>query len=208
MVSLEGQRVLLVPYMPQHVPIYHLWMQDPGLLEATGSQPLTLEEEFGMQLSWNVDPLKCTFIVLDKQRIIGQFRHGDPHTEAMVGDVNLYLNDVENRTTAEIEIMIAEPHCRGKGLGKESVLLMMAHAIDQFNIQRFRAKIGDSNIPSLHLFRSLGFKDVSHSVVFKEVTLDLMADEALHSALKAWLIEFIVHKKGALTFQATWDLKT
>ncbi|XVE72512.1 hypothetical protein DITRI_Ditri11bG0045300 [Diplodiscus trichospermus] len=56
-VSLEGQKVIMVPYMEAHVPKYHLWMQDPALLQATGSEPLTLQQEYDMELSWNQDPL-------------------------------------------------------------------------------------------------------------------------------------------------------
>lgn len=55
-VSLEGARVILVPYMKEHVPKYHDWMQDQALLQATGSEPLTLDQEYQMQLSWNQDP--------------------------------------------------------------------------------------------------------------------------------------------------------
>ncbi|KAM0062175.1 putative transcription regulator GNAT family [Helianthus debilis subsp. tardiflorus] len=172
-VSLEGSKVILVPYMKQHVLNYHQWMQDPFLLQTTGSDPLTLEEEYQMQLSWTQDPLKCTFIILDKGLISGKFNHGDPHVEAMVGDVNMYMNDLEDAQLGEIEIMIAEPKSRGKGLGKESVLMMLAFAIENHKINTFRAKIGDSNEASLNMFRKLGFKEVSHSEIFKEVTLEL-----------------------------------
>ncbi|CAN1288779.1 N-acetyltransferase 9-like protein [Linum perenne] len=108
-VSLEGEKVILVPYMEAHVPKYHQWMQDPALLQATGSEPLSLEEEYDMQLSWTQDPLKRTFIVLDKDFVEGGFVHGDPHVEAMVGDVNIYMNDMDDPQMAEVEIMIAEP---------------------------------------------------------------------------------------------------
>lgn len=56
-VSVEGEKVVLVPYMREHVPKYHEWMQDPSLLQATGSEPLTLDQEYDMQLSWTQDPL-------------------------------------------------------------------------------------------------------------------------------------------------------
>ncbi|KAL6137018.1 hypothetical protein ACLB2K_062313 [Fragaria x ananassa] len=55
-VSLEGKKVILVPYMKEHVPKYHEWMQDPALLQATGSEPLTLDQEYQMQLTWTQDP--------------------------------------------------------------------------------------------------------------------------------------------------------
>lgn len=173
--SLEGEKVILVPYMKEHVPKYHEWMQDPLLLQATGSEPLSLDEECQMHLSWTQDPNKHTFIVLDKQLLEGEFVHGDAHVEAMVGDVNIYMNDPDNLHVAEIEIMIAESNSRGKGLGEESVLMMMAFAADKYGIQTFRAKIGESNKASLKLFHKLGFDDVSHSEAFKEVTLELPA---------------------------------
>jgi RimJ/RimL family protein N-acetyltransferase len=87
----------------------------------------------------------------------------------MAGDVNLFLNEPEELSTAEIEIMIAESHSRGKGLGKEAVNLMMVFGCQQLGITKFVAKIGESNEASLHLFRSLGFQDVSHSPIFQQV---------------------------------------
>ena len=45
----------------------------------------------------------------------------------MVGDVNLFFNDPDDAAAAEIDIMIAEPDCRGRGLGREAVTLMMQY---------------------------------------------------------------------------------
>ncbi|KAL9319540.1 hypothetical protein ACSQ67_011379 [Phaseolus vulgaris] len=172
-VSLEGEKVILVPYMEDHVPKYHQWMKDPSLLQATASEPLTLQEEYRMQLSWFQDPTKETFIVLDKDLVVGQFSHGQPHLEAMVGDVNLFMNDLDDPHVAEVEIMIAEQKSRRKGLGKESVLMMITFAIEKLGINIFRTKIGDSNGASLDLFQKLGFVQTSYSSTFKEVTLEL-----------------------------------
>ncbi len=52
----EGEKLILVPYEEAHVELYHAWMQDPGLLEATGSEPLSLAQEYAMQRSWAEDP--------------------------------------------------------------------------------------------------------------------------------------------------------
>lgn len=114
-----GERALMVPYMREHVPRYHDWMQDPALLEATASEPLSLSQEFEVHRSWTLDPLKHTFIVLDKELIEGEFVPGNPHTEAMVGDVNIYMNDSDDMQIAEIEIMIAE-HKSPKGYWSRS----------------------------------------------------------------------------------------
>ncbi|XP_008229869.1 PREDICTED: N-acetyltransferase 9-like protein [Prunus mume] len=192
-VSLEGGRVILVPYMKEHVPKYHEWMQDPALLQATGSEPLTLDQEYQMQLTWTQDPNKQTFIVLDKQLVVGEFNHGRPHVEAMVGDVNLYMNDLDDPQMAEIEIMIAEPKSRGKGFGKESALMMMAFAVENLGIHIFRAKIGELNGASLSLFRKLGFEETSYSEIFKEVTLELSVTKAKHDELLQLMDSFITH---------------
>ena len=95
----------------------------------------------------------------------------------MAGDTNLFLNDPENPAAAEIEVMIAEPGSRGKGLGKEAVTAMMAYGSTSLGITTFVAKIGDANAPSLGLFASLGFQEVSRSDVFKEATLELRVDQ-------------------------------
>lgn len=49
---------------PEHLPNYHEWMQDPDLLDATASEPLTMEQEIEMQQEWRDDDKKCTFIIL------------------------------------------------------------------------------------------------------------------------------------------------
>ncbi|XP_042973943.1 N-acetyltransferase 9-like protein isoform X2 [Carya illinoinensis] len=194
-VSLEGKKVIMVPYMEAHVPKYHEWMQDPALLQATGSEPLTLDQEFQMQLSWSQDPRRLviiikesdirfaeqTFIVLDKEMVVGDFIHGDPHVEAMIGDVNLYMNDLDDPHMAEIEIMIAEPKSRGKGLGNECVLIMMAFAVENLEICVFRAKIGESNGTSLALFKKLVTLELQVTKPKQEELLHLMGSVLTHA---------------------------
>ena len=57
---LSGGGVVLVPYRPEHVETYHAWMQSTHLLEVTGSEPMTLEEEVDMQRSWLEDDDKAS----------------------------------------------------------------------------------------------------------------------------------------------------
>ena len=159
-----GDKVTLVPYHKSHVPIYHEWMKDPFLQETTASEPLTLEQEFEMQVSWETDPCKCTFIL----------EVGD----VMVGDVNLYmfLEDDQKRC-AELEVMVALPAYRSKGLGTEAVQRMMHYGINVLQIQKFMVKISSDNLPSLAMFNKLGFRATSTSIVFNETTFELESDD-------------------------------
>ena len=120
-ICLVSSKVVLVPYRPEHVPKYHEWMKDPHLLEATGSEPLSYEEECEMQESWRDDDSKCTFIVHQRHpsneekcdtpgssvantreseeadsdaNFQGSFDVKD-HLDEMIGDVNLFLSVIE-----------------------------------------------------------------------------------------------------------------
>lgn len=74
-----------------------------------------------MQKSWYLDDDKCTFIVLEAAKIPAAAAAAQDDREqevaAMVGDVNLFFNDHDDATSAELEVMIAEPAARGRGLG-------------------------------------------------------------------------------------------
>jgi RimJ/RimL family protein N-acetyltransferase len=54
----------------------------------------------------------------------------------MIGDVNLFFTDTEDPHSAEIEIMIANAKYRGKGIGKEAVLIMMQYGIEDLKVRQ------------------------------------------------------------------------
>ncbi|XP_058140661.1 alpha/beta-tubulin-N-acetyltransferase 9 isoform X5 [Dasypus novemcinctus] len=172
---LLGKKVVLVPYTSAHVPRYHEWMKSEELQRLTASEPLTLEQEYTMQHSWREDADKCTFIVLDAEK--WQAQPGTPEESCMAGDVNLFLTDPGDPTLGEIEVMIAEPSCRGRGFGTEAVLMMMLYGVTKLGLTKFEAKIGQGNEPSIHMFHKLHFEQVAVSSVFQEVTLRLMVSE-------------------------------
>ncbi|CAD7702917.1 unnamed protein product [Ostreobium quekettii] len=170
--TVDGERVKLVPYRPEHVDVYHRWMADPWLQQATASEPLSLEEERRMQESWAEDPKKCTFILLDKTR-----------GGAMAGDVNLFWND-EDPSCAEIEVMVAEEGSRRRGLACEALQLFMAYATRVLGVQRFVAKIGEDNVASIALFIKLGFSQNGRSPIFKEVHMELAIAGSVEAQMK------------------------
>jgi RimJ/RimL family protein N-acetyltransferase len=148
--SLKGASVVLVPYAKKFVEKYHIWMTDPYLQEATASEPLSLEEEYAMQKSWRDDTKKCTFIIL---AIEGDSTDTLQELDSMVGDVNLFMNDYENAFNAEIEVMIADPRYRRRGLASDALKLMIFYGTEQLKLKRFFAKIGENNLASIALFK-------------------------------------------------------
>ncbi|XP_038064266.1 N-acetyltransferase 9-like protein isoform X1 [Patiria miniata] len=176
---IEGSRTVLVPYKEHHVIRYNDWMQSAELQQLTASEPLTLQQEYEMQKSWHLDETKCTFIILELEKWDDvEYQEID----CMCGDVNLYFLNTDDRD-AEIEIMIAEPSCRRKGIGQEALLLMMQYGVTKLQVSRFVAKIGLQNQPSLSLFKKLGFEEESVSEVFNEVTLQFQVTEKVQDLL-------------------------
>lgn len=202
-----GSSSILVPYRREHVKKYHDWMLDPVLLEATASEPLSLEEEYENQESWRDDPGKVTFIILAKEACLekndvpvarnGAFVQDNLH--AMAGDVNLFLSDEDEETDddgsdqekepssaegmvprrqAEVDIMIVETVYRRNGLGTDAVCLMMMYGATHLNIRRFFCKINEDNIASLTLFRKLGFQQCAYAECFHEIELELKRDSS------------------------------
>ncbi|RCN43839.1 acetyltransferase, GNAT family [Ancylostoma caninum] len=172
-VKIIGKNVILVPYEKDHVPKYHNWMEDEELRRLTGSERLSLDDEYKMQQTWRADEDKLTFIILSRAMV----DNGSTEIESMIGDVNLFLQSEDD--TGELEVMVAEETARGSGVGTEAVSLMISYALNELPVKRFFVKITDDNTASLHLFEdTLKFRRVSHSEAFKEYTLELPSSEA------------------------------
>lgn len=176
-----------------------------NLQTLTASDPLTLPEEYAMQRSWRQDRDKLTFIVCTaplsqdaetpstaEQMTPGQ--HDAP--EHMIGDVNLFLyadvdsdsdveekkvgeeeeNDNAHALVAELEIMIARPDARGKGLAHETLRAFLCYVSTELAailaeydgssvsaagkaswLKYLRVKIDKDNVRSIRLFERVGF---------------------------------------------------
>ncbi|CAE6512020.1 unnamed protein product [Rhizoctonia solani] len=182
--AIIGQKVVLVPYRSEHVERYHKWMQDPELLELTASEPLSFEEEMDMQRKWRDDADKLTFIILARTNPDSTMTDTDSIRELpMIGDVNLFLKDVEtddgDRKEAEVEIMIAERGYRRKGLAFEALQMFLGYttrrdqSVPGLGLDPYQlvVRIGGSNAPSRELFKRLGFVVSKEVAVFDEVEM-------------------------------------
>ncbi|CED83926.1 Acyl-CoA synthetase [Phaffia rhodozyma] len=145
----------------------------------TASEPLSLEEEYGMQESWATDEDKLTFIVLSRPSANSS---EDPlplseeiEKARMIGDVNMFFHEPEEEGSvgdAECEVMIAELDARRKGLAYEALSVFLRYAtsppLSIPTSSNLMAKISTSNPSSLGLFNKLGFQVVKLSEVWQE----------------------------------------
>ena len=159
------------------------WMKDPYILEMTASEPLSLEEEYAMQASWRDDSRKCTFILLASTALYRYVRgydtvdsDEDGDIVRMIGDVNLFLNDRDDdMSIAEIEVMIAERDFRRKGCATKALQLLMHYAHNTLGITRFYAKINESNLDSIAMFRDkLLYREVNYVSAFGEYEYEFL----------------------------------
>ncbi|KAF9554047.1 hypothetical protein CPC08DRAFT_767056 [Agrocybe pediades] len=185
-------------------------MLDEELRTLTASEPLTLEEEYEMQEKWQSDEDKLTFIILAREsesttQTLEMSETLSPDDERlkkhpMVGDVNIFLHgdirsastpkegeEEEEEFTAEVEIMIAEPSFRRKGLAYDALQLMLGYATGQPRLfklsssipdsklgippQSLITRISESNTPSIRLFEKLGFTITKRVEVFQEIEM-------------------------------------
>ena len=83
-----------------------------------------------------------------------------------VGIVELFnYSPLNDRAELGIEI---EPAWQGKGLGKRSVLKMLRYAKEELALHTLYAIVEEDNIPSLSLFRNLGFEEQTIRNWFRE----------------------------------------
>lgn len=178
--KINGQKVVLVPYCPHHVPKYHEWMKSEELQHLTGSEPLALEEEYEMQKTWKESDDKCTFIILHRETL----EDTDSEIEAMIGDTNIFLREDDDKViVGEAEIMIAEHGFRGQKLGLEAITLMLLYGAKHLNIQVYEVKIKLDNTKSIKLFEKLGFSETAKSEIFQETTMTVKVNENWIEAL-------------------------
>eukprot|EP01054_Gregarina_sp_Poly1_P009818 Gregarina_sp_Poly_1__9817@NODE_629_length_7064_cov_625_434043_g482_i0_p5_GENE_NODE_629_length_7064_cov_625_434043_g482_i0NODE_629_length_7064_cov_625_434043_g482_i0_p5_ORF_typecomplete_len131_score20_20Acetyltransf_3/PF13302_7/6_1e20Acetyltransf_4/PF13420_7/4_3e08FR47/PF08445_10/3_4e07Acetyltransf_8/PF13523_6/9_4e07Acetyltransf_1/PF00583_25/5e06Acetyltransf_10/PF13673_7/1_9e05Acetyltransf_7/PF13508_7/0_017Gly_acyl_tr_C/PF08444_10/0_12_NODE_629_length_7064_cov_625_434043_g482_i064626854 len=128
---------------------------------------MTAQDISHMQQRWNEDLDKFNFLIDSRT------------SQKTIGDIGLFFApDYEKGSgfvysVGEISMMIAEPNARHLGFGSEAFLLMATWAKATFGTQRILAKIKNENIPSRRFFMKLGFKEVSRSHYFQEISMEL-----------------------------------
>jgi RimJ/RimL family protein N-acetyltransferase len=172
--KITGKNIVLVPYRAYHVIKYNQWMSSKEMQELTSSEPLSLSEEYEMQVKWLTDEDKLTFLILRRDYYENNQLKDIKEKEllSMIGDVNIFLYKEDGKIEAELEVMIVDKENRGRGAGKEAVSLMMIYASQNLkDLSSFFVKIDDTNEASISLFKKLGFVQYEYVKAFKQVSL-------------------------------------
>ena len=141
--AIQGARIKLVPYLEEHVPLYHSWLDDPEVQRQTCTEPVTLQEEYEYQREWT----------LREDRIIRLIEVDG----VLIGDINLFAsNQLEDDDVWEVNIMIARKEYRGRGYASEALELLLREC----HISSVMAKVHKDNHASIKLFTK-SFRQVS-----------------------------------------------
>ena len=136
-------------------------------------RPITIED-YETVLKWSKDDAFCTANGWDINRNPKELyrwwlncvnlesddfiRMGIEFKEKLIGYADLAC--MKDNST-EIGIAIGESKLWGKGIGSNSVMLMMEYASREFEITTFKAETHEENIRSRKMLEKIGFKEVS-----------------------------------------------
>lgn len=166
---IEGQKCTLVPYSKECVEEYHSWfIKYPELLECTGSELLSLEEEYSNQESWEQDENKLTFLIHKNGMLCGDINAF--FSDFFAEDFELDVLQCESPLIAELNLMIAEPSCRRQGIAQEALDMFVEYIERKMdNVIVLVAKILKSNMGSILFFEKNNFIKYKTLNCFNEV---------------------------------------
>ena len=97
--------------------------------------------------------VECTFLlqISSNSNFIKTINNSNEYK--LIGDVNLFRHDSDNRNIAEIEVMIALPNMKRNGFASKALCLIMKYGLEQLLIEKYFAKINENNEASIALFQ-------------------------------------------------------
>ncbi|HPX93885.1 MAG TPA: GNAT family protein [Bacillota bacterium] len=144
---LKGDRILLAPLTQEDLERVAPFFADAEalyyylpdlLLPRTSAQLQALMDE------WNDGVRNFVFACRYKNEAIGL---------VTLSDLDYAMGN------AEMGIMLISRAWRGRGLASEAVKLALTYAFDELGLHRVYARLAEENLPSLNLFKRLGFTE-------------------------------------------------
>jgi len=138
-----GQRVVLRPIEPEHLPNYVRWFADPEVLAYFGPyRPMNAAQEKDWYEQQNRDRSMVNFAIEYDGRHIGGCGFG--------------RLDHANQN-AEVGLVIGEKSLWNQGLGKEVLATIVAYGFDYLNLHRIYLRVFAQNQRAIHAYEQVGF---------------------------------------------------
>ena len=102
----------------------------------------------------------------------------------IIGDISISSIDTYNRA-GMLAIVICGDENRGKGFGKEALLLILKHAFIEINLESVQLGVWEFNKPAIHLYEKIGFKTAGKhrnrriigNRFYDEILMDMISKE-------------------------------
>ena len=153
---IEGERIILREIEEEDLDLIVKWRNDPEILRWLFSYlPLNKVKQLKWYEKYLNDDTQQTFIIELKEE------------ETPIGTVGLTNIDYKNQR-ADLTIIIGEKGYWGKGLGEESLNLLVRFAFNEMNLRKIKALVFSDNDKAIKLYEECGFKEEG---IFREEIL-------------------------------------
>ena len=140
---LKGERVVLRPIEPEHLPNYIRWFADQDVLAFFGPyRPMNLAQEQAWYESQNKDRETVNFACEYEGQHIGRGGFGR-------------LNHAHQ--SAEVGLFIGEKSFWDQGLGQDMLTTLVSYGFDYLNLHRIYLRVFAENQRAIHAYEKVGF---------------------------------------------------
>ena len=148
--KLAGENIRLRALEPEDLEILYRWENNTSNWEVSG----TLAPYSKYILDQYLASSHQDLYTVKQLRLMIVKNEG---TDAPIGCIDLFDFDPKNKK-AGAGILIGSEEDRAKGYGFEAMQILLQYAIQTLDLHQVYANIMEGNIPSLHLFKKLGFE--------------------------------------------------
>lgn len=143
---LNGARVFLRPLEREDLPTLLRWINDPETRMLTGeTTPMSRAGGEAYFERIQKDESRVWLVVVERE------------TGNVIGEAGL-LRIFHPWRTADLTMIVGEPSARGKGYGREAILLLMEYAFGALALHRLSIGVVGFNEKALRFYESVGFR--------------------------------------------------
>jgi RimJ/RimL family protein N-acetyltransferase len=183
-ITFRGEKVALGPVRKDLLPLYQLWMNQPGTTRFLRMGIYSLENE----QQW--------YEGVASGDGIAYFTIYELASMKPIGGVDLHAIDTANRT-AELGIMIGDAESRGKGYGTEAVRLMCDWGFNAMGLNSIMLLTFAWNIAGQKAYTRAGFREFGRrrdarwfaGQYWDDIYYDILADEFDSPVVRDMILE-------------------